>query len=310
MDWDDFKHFLAVARGGSLTAAARTLKSSPATVGRRVAALERKLGTKLFDRRQSGYSLTEGGEAIRIKAEDMEDAIISAEREALGRDLRVTGRVRVTASDDIATYVIAPSLAQFRRLYPGIMLEIIARMDLINLSRSEADIALRGVPPTSGDVVVRPAGIWPYGLYASKVYCEANGLEPGQVDFSRVAIITWTEQYAHLRGGPWFAEHARGAPVALASRIRHWSTSAHARQGSVWPYFPAGSQTATAISFVCCAQRRSCRSNCWSSCIAIWPARRGCARSWSFWLILRRNDELNHWQVLLSFSGSQLWPLK
>jgi DNA-binding transcriptional LysR family regulator len=217
MDWDDFKHFLAVARGGSLTAAARTLKSSPATVGRRVAALERKLGTKLFDRRQSGYSLTEDGEAIRVKAEDMEDAIISAERETLGRDLRVTGRVRVAASDDIATYVIAPSLAQFRRLYPGIMLEIIARMDLINLSRSEADIALRGVRPTSGDVVVRPAGIWPYGLYGSKVYCEANGVEPGPVDFSRVAIITWTEQYAHLRGGPWFAEHARGAPVALVS---------------------------------------------------------------------------------------------
>ena len=217
MDWDDFKHFLAVARGGSLTAAARTLKSSPATVGRRVAALERKLGTKLFDRRQSGYSLTAGGEAIRVKAEDMEDAIIAAEREALGRDLRATGRVRVTASDDIATYLIAPSLGQFRRLYPGITLEIIARMDLVNLSRREADIAFRGVRPTSGDVLVRPAGIWPYGLYASKVYCEANDLRFGHVDFSRVAIITWTEQYAHLRGGPWFAKHARGAAVALTS---------------------------------------------------------------------------------------------
>ena len=217
MEWDDLKYFLAVTRSGTLADAARKLKTSPATVGRRVAALERKLGTKLFDRRQSGYSLTEGGEAIRVKAEDMEAAIISAERETLGRDLRVTGRVRVTASDDIATYVIAPSLAQFRRLYPGIMLEIIARMDLINLSRSEADIALRGVRPTSGDVVVRPAGIWPYGLYGSKVYCEANGLEPGHVDFSRVAIITWTEQYANLRGGPWFAEHARAAPVALVS---------------------------------------------------------------------------------------------
>src|SRR5262249_9871426 len=86
-----------------------------------------------------------------------------------------------------------------------------------------------------------------------------------------------------------------------SSRIRHGSTSPHARQGSVWPYFPAGSQTPTAISFVCCAQRRFCRSNCWSSCIAIWSARRGCARSWSFWLILRQNDELNHRQVFLVF---------
>lgn len=64
MDWDDFKHFLAVARAGSLTGAARTLKSSPPTVGRRVTALEKKLGTRLFARRQSGYALTEGGELI------------------------------------------------------------------------------------------------------------------------------------------------------------------------------------------------------------------------------------------------------
>jgi DNA-binding transcriptional LysR family regulator len=217
MDWDDFKHFLAVARSGSLTSAAQTLKSSPATVGRRVAALERKLGTKLFDRRQNGYLLTEGGEVIRVKAEDMEDAIVSVEREALGRDQRPTGRVRVTASDDIAAHVIGPSVGQFRRMYSGIALEVVTRMDVVNLSRREADIALRGVRPTTGDVVVRPAGIWPYGLYASNDYCEAHGLKLGKFDLSRLAIITWTAQYAHLRGGPWFAKHAGGATVALTS---------------------------------------------------------------------------------------------
>lgn len=217
MDWDHFKHFLAVARTGSLTAAARTLKSSPATVGRRVAALEKKFGTRLFDRRQSGYALTEGGELIRARAEAMEEAVVSAERETLGRDLRATGIVRVTASDDIAAHIIGPSLGRFRRLYPGIKLEITTRMDVVNLSRREADIALRAVRPTSGDVVVRPAGSWPYGLYASRDYCESHGLLPGTLDFSRVAIITWTEQYAHLRGGPWFARHARGAAVALSS---------------------------------------------------------------------------------------------
>jgi DNA-binding transcriptional LysR family regulator len=217
MHWDDFKYFLAVARTGSLTDAARTLKSSPATIGRRVAALEKKLGTRLFDRRQSGCSLTESGELMRVRAEDMEAVAISAEREALGRDLRATGKVRVTASDDIAAHVIGPSLGQFRRLYPGITLEITARMDVVNLSRREADIALRGVRPTAGDVVVRPAGIWPYGLYASSDYCDAHGLKPGKFDLSRLAIITWTQQYAHLRGGPWFDKHARGATVAVAS---------------------------------------------------------------------------------------------
>jgi DNA-binding transcriptional LysR family regulator len=217
MDWDDFKHFLAVARAGSLTAAAHALKSSPATVGRRVTALEKKLGVRLFDRRQSGYALTEGGELIQVKAEDVEATIISAERAALGRDLRATGKVRVTASDDIAAYVIGPSLGQFRRLYPGISLEIVARMDVVNLSRREADIALRAVRPTVGDLVVRPAGIWPYGLYASRDYSEAHGLRLGQFDLARLAIVNWTDQYAHLRGGPWFAKHACGAAVALTS---------------------------------------------------------------------------------------------
>ena len=91
MEWDDFKYFLAVARGGSLTAAARALKTSAATVGRRVLALEARLGARLFDRGQTGYALTESGEAIRVKAEEIEEAVLSAEREAFGRDLRASG---------------------------------------------------------------------------------------------------------------------------------------------------------------------------------------------------------------------------
>ena len=108
-------------------------------------------------------------------------------------------------------------MGRFKRLYPGILLEIVARMDVVNLSRREADIALRGVRPTTGDVVVRPAGVWPYGLYASRDYCEAHGLGSGRFDLARLSIITWTESYAHLRGGPWFAKHARGAAIALRS---------------------------------------------------------------------------------------------
>jgi len=116
MEWDDIKHFLAVARSGSLTDAARELKSSAATVGRRVAELESKLGARLFDRSQAGYSLTECGEAIRLKAEDIEEAVLAIEREAGGRDRSATGRVRLAATEDMATYLIAPRLPDSRRL--------------------------------------------------------------------------------------------------------------------------------------------------------------------------------------------------
>src|SRR5436309_6783473 len=165
MEWDDLKHFLAVARSGSLTEAARELKTSPATVGRRVTALEGNLGARLFDRQQTGYTLTASGEAIRVKAETVEEAILAVEREALGRDLQATGKVRLAASDDVAAHIVAPHLDEFQRSYPGISLDIIARMDLVNLTRREADIALRGTRPAQGDFIVRRAGSWPFGLY-------------------------------------------------------------------------------------------------------------------------------------------------
>ena len=220
MEWDDLKHFLAVARFGSLSDAARTLKTSAATVGRRVATLESRLGARLFDRKQTGYTLTESGEAIRLRAEEVEEAVLSVERAALGRDLRATGKVRVAATADIAMHVIAPHLAEFRRCFPGISLEVVASPDVVNLTRRDADIALRGVRPTQGGLVIRRAGSWDCGLYAAKTYAEAHDLKPGLSDLSKAEIITWTEETAHLRGGPWFAEHARGSAVAFASNSR------------------------------------------------------------------------------------------
>jgi DNA-binding transcriptional LysR family regulator len=220
MEWDDLKHFLAVARRGSLSAAAKELKSSAATVGRRVGELERRLGARLFDRRPAGYFLTEDGEAIRVKAEQIESAIISVQRATLGRDLRPTGKVRVAASDDVATCVIAPNLHAFQTRCPDISLELIAQYDLVNLARFEADIAIRGVRPREKDLVARRVGSWDCALYAARSYAAEHDLKVGSVDFSKVDIITWTDGTAHLRGGPWFKEHARSARVALKSNSR------------------------------------------------------------------------------------------
>jgi DNA-binding transcriptional LysR family regulator len=220
MEWDDLKHFLAVARSGSLADAARTLKTSPATVGRRIAALEARLGARLFDRHQTGYSLTESGEAIRVRAQEVEDAVLKVEREVLGRDLRPAGKVRIATTDEIAAHVIPPQLSEFRGQYPDIVLEVVGDVDFANLARREADIALRTVRPEQGDLVIRHAGWWKFGLYAAKSYAEAHNLKPGLSKFTNLDIITWTEERAHLRGGPWFAEHARGATVAFEANSR------------------------------------------------------------------------------------------
>lgn len=220
MEWDDLKYFLAVARAGSITEAGRSLKVSPATVSRRIGALESKLQVVLFDRKLGGYTLSESGEAVRLKAEEIEQAVLAVEREVLGRDLSPAGKVRITTGDDIAAIVIAPRLSDFERQFPDISLEIIARLELANLTRREADIAVRTVRPTQGDLVVRQIGWWNLGLYAARTYAQAHGLRPGITDLSNVSVITWSEEYSHLGGGRWFAEHAPGSRVTLAATSR------------------------------------------------------------------------------------------
>ena len=226
MEWDDLKHFLAVARTGSLADAARILKTSPATVGRRIAALEARLGARLFDRNQTGYTLAKGGEAIRARAEEVEDAVLKLERQALGRDLRPVGKVRLATVNEIAATLIAPQLGEFRRCYPEIVLEVVEARDFANLTRREADIALRTRRPEHGDLMIRQVGWWKSGLYAAKSYAEAHSLKAGLADLSGLDIITWTEECAHLPGGPWFAEHARRSNVAFEANSRHIHYSA------------------------------------------------------------------------------------
>lgn len=222
-DWEDLKFFLAVARGGSLSAAARDLHTSAATVGRRISVLEGRLQSRLFDRRQSGYGLTESGEAIKVKAEEVEEAVFSVEREASGRDLRASGKVRVATAEDIAAIAIAPRLNDLRQSHPGISVELVASWDVMNLTRREADVAIRSVRPTHGDFVMRQIGIWNCGLYASKEFASKHRLRPGKSEFDGADIITWTEDHS-FRGGDWFKDNTRGARnifTANSRQIQH-----------------------------------------------------------------------------------------
>ena len=220
MEWDDFKYFLAVARSGSLTGAARTLKTSAATVGRRIMTLESRLGARLFDRGQTGYALTESGEAIRLKAEEVEEAVLSLEREAFGRDLRASGKVRVATAEDIASVIVAPRLTEFRRLHPGIVLEMVSSWDVVNLTRREADVAIRTVRPMQGDFVIRQTGVWNCAVYVSKPYARAHKLAADMNEMPGIDVISWTEEH-RFRGGDWFDKHAQNAPVVLAANSRH-----------------------------------------------------------------------------------------
>ncbi len=116
IDWDDVRYFLAVARGGSVRAAAERLGVNHATVLRRVAQLEERLGARLFDRLPSGYRMTGAGEEVLGLAEQMEASSNQLEARVLGRDQGVRGSLRVTMAPTIATHLLMPDFAEFARL--------------------------------------------------------------------------------------------------------------------------------------------------------------------------------------------------
>src|SRR3954470_4111321 len=146
LDWDDLRVVLAVARGGTLSAAARALGITQPTVGRRIDGFERAVGARLFQRRPSGYVLTAAGRAVAGHAERIEREALAAERAITGRDAGLQGAVRITASEWLIARVIGPVLAGLIDRHRGLVIDLIADPRHLNLARREADIALRPRP--------------------------------------------------------------------------------------------------------------------------------------------------------------------
>ncbi|CAN7234419.1 LysR family transcriptional regulator [Brevundimonas sp. LjRoot202] len=145
IDWDDVRYFLAVARGGSVRAAAQRLGVNHSTVLRRIAQLEKRLGARMFEKRPSGYRLTDAGEEVLELANQMEASSHQLETRVFGRDQSVRGLLRVTLAPTLATHLLMPDLADFARLHPDIELDILSYGELANLTNREADVALRVV---------------------------------------------------------------------------------------------------------------------------------------------------------------------
>src|SRR5580692_2732594 len=145
IDWDDVRYFLAVAREGTVRAAAERLKVNHSTVLRRIAQLEERLGAHMFEKLPSGYRLTDAGEEILELAVQMEASSNQLETRVSGRDESVRGLLRVTLAPVLATHLLMPDIAGFARLHPDVEMEILSSGDLANLTNREADVAIRVV---------------------------------------------------------------------------------------------------------------------------------------------------------------------
>lgn len=176
MDWDDLRYFVAVAREGSLAGAARTLKVKHSTVQRRITSLEEQLGARLFDRTPAGYQLTDTGREVAHSAREIEVQAFAIERSASGRDRNLAGEVRVTTSTVVARQITI-ALAEFRRLYPAIVLDVVVTEDVLSLANREADVALRVAVEPEPYLVGRRLMALPFAAHASAEYLERRSAE-------------------------------------------------------------------------------------------------------------------------------------
>ena len=177
IDWDDVRYFLAVARHGSVRAAAAQLKVNHTTVLRRVAQLEARLHSQMFEKLPTGYRITPAGEEVLELANQMEASSHQLETRVFGRDQSVRGLLRITLTPILAAHLLMPDFVEFARLHPDVEMDILSSGELANLTNREADVAIRVVY----DRKTLPLNL--HGLKGPEVF--------GGVYISRARLVTW-----------------------------------------------------------------------------------------------------------------------
>ena len=212
--WDDVRFFLAVARAGSLSGAARTLGVGHVTVGRRISLLEKRLGVTLLHRTPDGFAVTAAGDAVLRQCIAMENAALDLERVAAGRDSLAAGSVRLTATEALARQIIAPAIAELRKSHPDLRIDLAVGVRSLDIARREADLAVRVGRPSGSGLVCRKLGDVGYSLYASRSYLATYRLPQRGKGLADQHLITFTG--APAATSPFFMnEQLEGARIAL-----------------------------------------------------------------------------------------------
>jgi DNA-binding transcriptional LysR family regulator len=218
MNWDDVRFFVAACRAGTLSGAARELAVDQSTVSRRLSALERSLGVKLFDRTPDGLLPTVEGARLRAAGDGVEQAVLEFERHASGEDARLEGSVRLATSDPIASRFLLPRLGLIRERHPGIHLELVIARALADLSRREADLALRvvfsGSQPAEPSLVARKIADVAFAVYGSRDYLDRHGLPASDDDLRRYEFLSYAAGFRQP-GAEWLAAHVGEPRVAM-----------------------------------------------------------------------------------------------
>jgi DNA-binding transcriptional LysR family regulator len=204
VDWDDLRFFLAVSERRSISGAAKLLNVNHSTVLRRLASLEKRLGSRLFDRLPGGYEMTAQGEELRNQLRGVSEQIEKAERNLSGRDLNLSGTIRITTTDTLMHGLLMPYLAEFHDLNPATQMEVVINNTFLSLTRREADVAVRPSNIVPENLLGRRVGRLRTAIYASKNYLKKNNRKKQWAAHDWVAP---EEALSHLTQAKWMREN-------------------------------------------------------------------------------------------------------
>jgi len=217
-DWDDLKYLLAVARHGSTLAAGRALGVDQSTVQRRLLELERRLGQPLAQRHPTGYRLTEFGEAMLPHAERIEQSVSAFEEHLETAKAQATGVIRMTCPEPLVYRITQTSLLdRFRARYPGLQVQFVMSDKYLDLTKGDADVALRSGDTEDGALVGRKIGDSVWAVYASRAYIERHGRPERIEDLDKHALVGFEEAMDKHRAAQWLRQVAPNATFAARS---------------------------------------------------------------------------------------------
>ncbi len=213
--WDEIRTAYQVARLGTVSGAAEVLGVHHATVIRHIDALEKRLGTKLFQRHARGYTATEAGRDLLSTAQRTDEQFAQLVSRIKGQGETVTGELIITSISGMAP-LLAPIFAAFQAEYPGVVIRFHSDMRLYRLDYGEAHVAIRaGAMPEDPDYVVQPLTRLGSALYASRGYAEAHGLPQGPEDYGRHRFIGPADPESRAPFNRWLRENVPPEAIRL-----------------------------------------------------------------------------------------------
>lgn len=213
INWDNLRYVLIVAKKGSIAAAARELGVNRTTVLRRIDAFQDNLGCRIFERSSSGYVLTLEAEKIIDAAQEVESTLFNIQRQIEGRELRLEGELRVTTTDTLMLSKLGPHLASFHLKHPHISVTVGMTNNIMDLTRRDADIAIRPTKGPDAPLVGRRVANVNFQAYASREYLQAF---PG-LDWRKHHWVGFDPSLQSTLPGRWLESRIPHSKICLRS---------------------------------------------------------------------------------------------